>query len=593
MATVQVESLTRPRKPAAERSPEPWEEPAPTGGRRRRLPRKAVVGVLVAALLAVGGYQAVRRLRPSRADAGIQTFDVTRRSFPVILKEEGELKAASQIDIRCELEGRATIINLVEEGKSVKAGDLLIEMASDEIDEKTREAESKEVLARAAYEASEKELQILIDKNATDLRKAQVKHELALEAINKYTQGDAVQSRQEKELALDEARYNLKRSKAALSDSEDLFKEGFVTRLDVENDQAAVYQNEIKLKNAELALEVLNKYTIPMDLRQKQSEMEEARDELERKKKEAHASEEKLRAETGAKKSDHKLAADKLARLVDQKKKTRIIAPADGLVVYFKQEWWDESRIIKAGAQVHEQQILVQLPDTSSMKVAVRVHEAKAEKLKVGLPAMVQIEGLNGRLFAARVSKVAVLASSKDSWLNPNLKEYETEVLLDGTHKDLKPGVTAHVEIKTADMNNVLAVPVQTVFGKGRRHFVFVRDGSQTKPVEVKLGMNSTEFVEVTEGLKGGERVCLAVSDAAKTLLPDDTEEADRAGSVWASSQPASAPAGQPTTAPVSASSTSEPAMTQPATAPASQPATKPADIAASAPAGGPAFRPE
>lgn len=572
--TTQTEPLTRPRRKPLEPAVEPMDVVLPPGGeprRRRRWPRRTLIALLVIAALGAGGYQAVRLLRPAGPAEDIQIFTVTRRSFPVILQEEGELKAANQIDIRCELEGRATIIKLVEEGKSVKKGDLLIEMASDEITEKIREAESKAVLAKAAYEAAEKELLILIDKNISEVRKAEVKFELAREEVSKYEEGDAVQSRQEKELAVDEAAYNLRRSEAMLKDSEELLNQGFVTRIEVDNDRATVYQNKIKLKNAELALFVLNKYTVPMELKQKRSDTEDAEKELERKKKEAQASEEKLKAEVSAKQSDHKLAQDKLTRLLDQKKKTQIFAPADGLVVYYKQEWWDESRIIKQGAQVHEQQILVQLPDTTSMKVTVRVHEAKAEKLKVGLPALVQIEGFTGRQFPGRVSKVAVLADSKDSWLNPNRKEYETEVLLDGTFKELKPGVTAHVDIKMADLANVPAVPVQAVFGKGSKYYVFVRGEGPPRPTEVKPGLSSTEFVEITEGLMGGEKICLAVSDEVKLLLPEDT--AEHKATNWLTTQPAAI---QPaTTQPAAQPAGTQPAATQPAgTQPAaSQPA--------------------
>jgi HlyD family secretion protein len=522
-----------------------------------------LLGVLLLSGTGYGIRAGLGHLREARPTGEVELFTVTRRSFPVTLQEEGELKAAQQIDIRCELEGKATIIRLVDEGKAVRKGDLLIEMASDEIDEKVRDTRSKEILAQSAFETARKELQILIEKNANDVRKADVKLSLARQAVSKYREGDAVQSRQEKQLAVDEAAYNLRRAKAQLSDSEDLYKQGFITGLEVENDRASAYQSQIKLQNARLALDVLNTYTIPMELQQKQSDLQDAEKELECKRKEAQASEEKLKAELQAKESDHKLAEEKLNKLLDQQKKTKILAPADGLVVYFKEEWWDESRIIKAGAMVHEQQILVQLPDTTSMKVTVRVHETKAEKLKRDLPAMIQIEGFTGRRFPGRVSKVAVLADSKDSWLNPNLKEYQTEVLLDGTFTELKPGVTAHVEIKLADLADVLAVPVQAVFGKGRKYYVFLRDGGHTRPVEVKPGLSSTEFVEIREGLKAGDRVCLAVADESRLMLPDDGAE-NKAGKWVAGTQPASTQPGS--TQPASAT---QPASTRPASGPA------------------------
>lgn len=520
-----------------------------------------LIVAIVTGVLVVAAWQGLRQLRPAAADPDVQVFTVTRRSFPVILQEKGELKAANQIDVRCELQGKATIIKLVEEGRAVRKGELLVELASDEIDEKVREAESREILARAAYDAGEKELQILKERNLNEIRKVQVKHSLAQQALSRYREGDSVQLRQEKQLALEEAKYLLTRSEESLKDSEELYQQGFVTRIDLQNDRATVYQNRIKLRNAELALQVLQHFTVPMELQQKQSDVDDGIAELECKKKEAQASEEKLAAEVNAKKSDHRIAGEKLARLQDQKKKTLIPAPADGMVVYFKEDWWSESRVIKAGAQVYEQQILIQLPDTSSMKVKFRVHEAKAEKLKAGLPAMVQIEGMAGRQFPGRVSKVAVLADSKEHWFNPNVKEYETEVLLDGTFTELKPGVTAQVQVKVTDLQDVLAVPVQAVFGKGRKYFVFASEGG-LHPVEVKIGLASTELIEIKEGLRGGERVSLAVPEEAKLSIADDG--ADIRTTRWSqTTQPATQPS-----SPASAEKTTQPASSSPAASP-------------------------
>ena len=129
---------------------------------------------------------------------------------------------------------------------------------------------------------------------------------------------------------------------------------------------------------------------------------------------------------------------DKLTKLRDQKVKSRITAPSDGLVVYCREDW-DEEPKIKVGAQVVERQRMIELPDTSSMKASIRVPEAKIERLKLGLTATVQIEGFTGRRFTGKVSRIAVLADSRN-WFNRNLKEYETEILLDGRFTDLKPG---------------------------------------------------------------------------------------------------------------------------------------------------------
>ena len=176
---------------------------------------------------------------------------------------------------------------------------------------------------------------------------------------------------------------------------------------------------------------------------------------------------------------------------------------------------------IKEGASVHERQTLLSLPDTSEMIVKVRVHEAKTDKLQLGQTAVVTVEGMPGRQFSGRVSKIAVLADSQNRWLNPDLKEYETEIKLDPTDVPLKPGVTAHVEILVESVTDKLAIPVQSVYTRGGRRYVFSGNRGDASPIAIKLGAIGTEWAEITEGLSGSETILLAFSDEHKRLIPD------------------------------------------------------------------------
>jgi HlyD family secretion protein len=491
---------------------------------RRRRWLFAVGGLAAVTLVAVVG---LNRLTATTAAEEVRLYEVTRRNVPIVLQEKGELEAANSIDIRCELEGRSTIIDLVPEGTHVKKGDLLVELASDVIDENIRNAEIKEAVALAAFESSQKEHQILLDKNASDIRKANLDLWLAQEADKKYKEGEAAELRQDAELALDKAKYVVERTTEQLKDSQELYEQGFITRIELQNDEFEKYQAGIELKKAQLAIKVLNTYTVPMAIQENESAVTEAEKELERTKKAAAASEAKSKADVEAKESELALTREKLTKLREQKAKARIIAPAAGLVVYSREHGWrgnSESRI-ELGAQVYERQSLIELPDVSAMKAVIRVHEAKTEMVKLGLPATIEVEGVSGRVFHGKVSKIAVLADSTNRWLNPNLKEYETEILIDGTHPELKPGVTARTQVFVTELKNVIAVPVQSVFGKGGRYYVFVDEGGQPRPAEVRVGQANSEYAEITSGLQVGQKVYLAITDQMKLTLPDVDRE--------------------------------------------------------------------
>jgi HlyD family secretion protein len=156
------------------------------------------------------------------------------------------------------------------------------------------------------------------------------------------------------------------------------------------------------------------------------------------------------------------------------------------------------------------------------------VHETQMERLKEGLPATITVESRSNRQFTGKVTKIAVLANSQHRWLNPNLKEYVTEVMIEGATGDLKPGSTAKVDVLITQLSDVLAVPLQAVFGKGGKYFVFIDEAGKARPTEVELGLSSTEYVEIKKGLSVGQTVRLAVTDEMKRMLPEDERDTKR-----------------------------------------------------------------
>ena len=175
----------------------------------------------------------------------------------------------------------------------------------------------------------------------------------------------------------------------------------------------------------------------------------------------------------------------------------------------------------KGGDEGDERQTIMQVPDTSGMKVIVRIHEAQTDKIQLGQEAFIEVEGISDRKFTGRITKIAVLADSQNRWLNPELKEYETEITINESDPLLKPGVTARVEILVSELTDVVAVPVQSIYSKMHKSFVFVGHKDDAEPIEVQLGLASDEFVEIKSGLEPGQEVLLAVSDLMKTRLPE------------------------------------------------------------------------
>lgn len=478
-----------------------------------------IVGVAVGLWLGWGKLSSIFG-RDSLVD--VQTFTVAPRDFSVILREKGELKAAKSVEIKSEVEGRATIIWLIDEGMPVKKGDLLVELASDQIDDRIQQEEVKLANALAERDAAQKELEIQLDTNASDIRKAELEIELKSLALDKYTEGDWAMQLQDAEIAIEQAKTTLERAKEDWEAAKELHSRKFIT--DSEHDEAEfnLKKADWDLQKANLARAILKEYTRTADLRQKESELDEARKELDRVRKSAEAEEAKKVARLASKQRELDLIESQLAKLRAQKERCRVVAPAPGFVVYASENrgWGGDDNQIKEGATVYERQSLIELPDTSRMVVEIKIHETKTDRIAIGQPANITVEGIPGTVLHGVVNKIAVVAASQVRWLNPDLKEYETEILLDETDIGLKPGVTAHAEILVDRLEDVLAIPVQSVLTRGGRSYVFKRERDVIRPVEVKLGPSSTEWVQVVDGLEESDRIRIAVTDADLRLLP-------------------------------------------------------------------------
>jgi hypothetical protein len=132
------------------------------------------------------------------------------------------------------------------------------------------------------------------------------------------------------------------------------------------------------------------------------------------------------------------------------------------------------------------------------------------------MPARVKLQG---REFEGTVTSVANRPQS--NWMS-TAKKYVVQVRIDGEPQEVRPGVTAEVEIIVADLKDVIAVPVAAVMEKRGQYFCAVRKGDSIERRAVKLGLGNDKLVNITEGLEDGDALILNPRKA----LGEDTEEA-------------------------------------------------------------------
>ena len=179
--------------------------------------------------------------------------------------------------------------------------------------------------------------------------------------------------------------------------------------------------------------------------------------------------------------------------------------------------------MIEEGAVVRNRQVLIKLPDVSSMKLSVKIHESHVAQVHPGQPAFVVLDSMPDERFNGVVTKVAPLPDSQSRWSNPDLKVYATDIRVTDQLPGVKPGVSARAEIIITNLHDVLTVPIQAVTTLKGKQVVFLA-GADPRPVPVGVGLYNTRFIEVTSGLDPGARVLLAP--------PMDSQQKDLGGSI-------------------------------------------------------------
>ena len=461
-------------------------------------------------------------LAGSGAGGNESTYVVRPMELNITLTEDGELKPKRSIELKNEVEGQTSLVFIIEESTQVKKGDLLVELASDAIVDRITTEQLEVDRIEAELQSAESELEIQRNQNASDILKAQTDLEIARKELDKYLEGDFIKEQRNIQIQIEETLLRIERKNDELADNEYLVERRFVSEAKLEPIRMELATLDLQLEQNRLAERILLEYEKPMAVKQKESVIQQAVEALKRE--EARAISRQAQAEARVEQYRKQLEKrrETLARKQQQLEKCRIVAPTDGIVRYPDVDSYrgGDDNALAVGSKVFESQTLVVLPDTSQLVVSTRVHEADRHKIELGNRCMIKVPAAPGVTLTGHVAKIATFADTTNRWLNPELKEHTTEILLDDTSAPVSPGDSAEVQILIDRISDVLAVPVQCVYSRGPKNYVFRKAGNSVTPVEIALGASNESFVEVASGLQPGDRVMMIADERLLAMLP-------------------------------------------------------------------------
>jgi HlyD family secretion protein len=484
--------------------------------------------VLIAALLKVvrGGDEPT---------SGLATFAAKRGPLTISVLESGTIKAREQIIIKNEVEGRTSIIWLIDEGTLVKKGDLLVELDASTLEDDKIDQEILVQNAKAALINATENLAVVENQAKSDVELAELTLEFAKQDLEQYEQGLYPNEQTAVKNTITLREEELQRAEETLTWSKKLSEQKYISKTELLADELSVTRSKNNLQLAKNDLKLLNDFTYHREIAQRQSDVRQATMALERTQRKAKANVAQAEAELKARELEYKRKQDRLTKINDQIVKAKIYAPADGMVVYATSAqrggWRRNQEPLDEGVEVRERQEMIHLPTAESHMVEVDIHEASLEKVRVGLPAIITVDALQGKKFFGHVGRIAPLPDATSMWMNPDLKVYNSDAYLEGTESSLRTGMSCTVDIIVEQYDDAIYVPMQTVLQVGGEPAVYiVKDGS-IEVRKVELGLDDRNVIRITSGLDEGETVWMTPPLKSAALEPGsqmaDSESSD------------------------------------------------------------------
>jgi HlyD family secretion protein len=232
----------------------------------------------------------------------------------------------------------------------------------------------------------------------------------------------------------------------------------------------------------------------------------------------------------------------------DQLTKTVIYSPIDGKVSSLSNEVGERV----AGTGSYGGADVMRVADLANMEVRVNVNENDIVNVKVGDKAKITIDAIPNRKFDGQVKEIGAAAKVLGQNTQDEVTNFLVKIRVLDKDVELRPAMSANADIETKTVENVIAVPIQSVTVRAREgnktidqvaadrekkaaemkgegaatavndkqqkqsekaerdnldRVIFLRNGDSVKMVKVETGVQDTTHIEIKSGIKAGDEV--------------------------------------------------------------------------------------
>lgn len=180
-------------------------------------------------------------------------------------------------------------------------------------------------------------------------------------------------------------------------------------------------------------------------------------------------------------------------------------APKGGMLVY--QRMFGGQKVTVGSSVSMWDPVVGTLPNLDVMESITYVNEVDIQKVKAGQKALISLDAVAEKTLEGVVTQVANIGESR-----PNSDSKVFEVILEVTQTDttLRPAMTTSNQIISAILDNVLAIPLETIHAADSINYVYKKAGAGIVRQQVEIGMINENEAEVKRGISIDDQLYLS-----------------------------------------------------------------------------------
>lgn len=485
--------------------------------------RIIIIGSIVM-VLALAGLVIGLTTRGNDDDQAPQKIEVVERSdFVVKINSSGNLESLLSVEIKSNVEGEVEKL-YVQDGDFIEKGQVLLQIDDEQIKEEMKQAEANVAASTAQLEQARRSLVIknkqldnALKEQIDSVTKAQTSYDVTkvttpqqisqqktdIQNIREALGQDEISLQQAKisltqaqltlselELSEEAAKIDLDNADSELKRTQELYTKKYVPKKSLEDAQASyanassryesaqkrfLSQKEtvkfqegsvksreraIQMRDATLKIEVEN-----LELLRQTRAAQEIQDLTQLSIVERRL--EELQENIGDEKDINRFSLESTkanllrneSSLKNQKERlawTTITAPMSGIVINLQIE---EGEIVTSGRSAFSQSPpIMEIVDLLQMVVTTFINEVDMEKLAIKQKAEIKLRAYPDRVYTGEVREISPSGRSRD-----NIIYFEVVVAVLGSPEELRPGMTADVDIVVIEHRDALLLPIEAV----------------------------------------------------------------------------------------------------------------------------------